>query len=173
MFLYASTNKKDWSGICQFMKINKQKTYLLTSAIAVVATTAIVFSMANAHPADSEQAGRPNFNPERHEAMTAAMEAGDYDAWLALTEEMPGKGKMTEYINEDNFAKFAEGWQLMQAGDYEGAQTIREELGLPGRGKGAGTGQGWAKRGSCHSSCHGEGQGFVDANEDGVCDHLQ
>ncbi len=69
----------------------------------------------------------PNYSTERHEAMEEAFENEDYDAWKNL---MEGKGRVTEVINEDNFAKFAKAHELMEQGDITEAQEIRQELGL-------------------------------------------
>jgi len=81
----------------------------------------------------------PNYTPERHEAMIKAFENKDYQAWQEL---MSGRG-ITQRINEQNFAQFAEAHQLAQQGNVEEAQKIRAELGLNQQnGTGAGQGQG-------------------------------
>ncbi len=87
----------------------------------------------------------PNYTPERHEAMTQAFENNDYNAWK---EQMQGKGRVTQVINEGNFARFAEMHRLNLAGDTEGAAQIRTELGLglrDGSGSGYGQGSGYGK----------------------------
>jgi hypothetical protein len=82
----------------------------------------------------------PDCSPERHEAMTQAFDNNDYNAWKEL---MNGKGRVSEVINEENFAKFAEAHKLALSGDKEGAEAIRKELGLGLRdGSGRGRGQG-------------------------------
>jgi hypothetical protein len=68
----------------------------------------------------------------------AAIEAGDYEAWSNLKS---GK-RMAEFITEENFDKLVEMHNLMQAGDIEGAIELREELGIPGKGRGMGIGGG-------------------------------
>ena len=71
------------------------------------------------------------------QAILEAIENNDYEAWKSLMEEK-GKGKITEIITEENFAKFVEMHQLMQEGKYEEAKELRKELGLGiGRGPGA------------------------------------
>lgn len=83
----------------------------------------------------------PNYSEERHEAMEKAFENKDYDAWKNL---MRGKGRMTQVINEDNFARFAEAHELAEQGNIAEAQKIRQELGLGlhnGAGKGMGMGR--------------------------------
>ncbi|MFA6421941.1 MAG: hypothetical protein WCV92_00855 [Candidatus Buchananbacteria bacterium] len=80
----------------------------------------------------------PNYTAERHEAMTKAFENKDYDAWKSL---MQGKGRATQVINKDNFAKFAEAHQLALQGKTAEAQKIRQDLGLGlhnGSGRNAG-----------------------------------
>ncbi|MFA6521605.1 MAG: hypothetical protein WCT53_04435 [Candidatus Gracilibacteria bacterium] len=69
----------------------------------------------------------PNYSAERHEAMTKAFENKDYDTWKKL---MVGKGKVTQVVNKDNFAKFAEAHELAEQGKNAEAQKIRQEIGL-------------------------------------------
>lgn len=80
----------------------------------------------------------PNCSDERHEAMTQAFENYDYNAWKEL---MDGKGRVTEVITEENFARFVEAHNLALSGDIDGADAIRTELGL-GTGEGYRNGQG-------------------------------
>jgi hypothetical protein len=68
------------------------------------------------------------FNSEFHTQIEAAMENGDYAAWK---EAMGDKeGKVMDVVTADNFSQFAEAWKLEKSGDREGAQAIRESLGL-------------------------------------------
>ncbi len=132
----------------------------LTSIIAVVG---LVFAT-QAYQGDYSKKG-PAFSEDRHEAMTEAFENNDYAAWKEL---MPGEGRVSQVITEENFAQFAEAWSLAKEGDYEGAKEIKEGLGL---GKMDGRGQMKAfhrgvKRGM------GMNRNFKDVNGDGVCDHL-
>lgn len=69
----------------------------------------------------------PNYSVERHSAMTKAFENKDFDAWKNL---MTGKGRVTQVVNKDNFAKFAEAHALAEQGKTLEAQKIRQELGL-------------------------------------------
>lgn len=69
----------------------------------------------------------PNYSVDRHEAMTKAFENNDYNTWKGL---MQGKGRVTQVINQDNFAKFAEAHRLILEGKNAEAQKIRQELGL-------------------------------------------
>lgn len=80
--------------------------------------------------------------------MEKAFEAKDYTAWKEL---MSGKGKVTEVINKDNFAKFTEAHKLAEQGDIAGAAKVRAELGLglkDGSGQRNGAGRG-INKGNC------------------------
>lgn len=79
----------------------------------------------------------PNYSAERHEAMEKAFENKDYKAWANL---MQGKGKVTQVINKNNFAKFAEAHNLAEKGKLDEAKKIRQKLGL-----GLRNGSGWNK----------------------------
>jgi hypothetical protein len=89
----------------------------------------------------------PNYSPERHEAMVKAFEKMDYNAWKNL---MQGRGRITQVINEDNFALFAKMHQLRLEGKTDEANQIRQELGLGlrdggGSGQRMGMGRNWNK----------------------------
>ena len=82
----------------------------------------------------------PNYSLERHDAMTKVFAVKDYEAWKKL---MDGKGRVSEVVTKDNFAKFSEMHTLMTQGKVAEAQKIRQELGLGlhhGSGKGMGRG---------------------------------
>lgn len=82
-----------------------------------------------------------NYSEERHAAMTEAFANKDYNAWKNL---MAGRGRVSQVVNEGNFAKFAEARQLMLEGNTEKANQIRAELGLNQRnGAGGGFGNGY------------------------------
>lgn len=87
----------------------------------------------------------PDCTEERHAVMTQAFENNDYNAWR---ENMQGRGRVTEVVNEGNFAVFSEMHQLMLEGKTEEANAIRAELGLGqknGSGQGKGQGMGYGK----------------------------
>lgn len=133
----------------------KTSTKLLSSlsAMAILAVTIATTTSAFAYRGDPSVQG-PNYSPERHESMTKAFEKNDYEAWKAL---MTGRGRVTQVINSDNFARFAEAHQLSQEGKLEEAKAIRAELGLGLRdGKGSGQGLGTNGRGKGY----GQGQGL-------------
>lgn len=105
--------------------------YLLASFLGLIVTTLAVSSLASAQ----EESRGANFDPARHEAVQTALENRDYQAWK---DEVDSRPRMTDYITEENFDQFAEMHELMLAGDREGAQEIRDELGLPDMGRGMG-----------------------------------
>jgi len=80
----------------------------------------------------------PYYSAERHEAMTKAFANKDYNAWKNL---MQARGRVTQVINKDNFARFAQMRQLMLEGKTEEANKIRTELGL-----GLHNGSGWGQK---------------------------
>ncbi len=119
------------------MKIlNKKQLGML--ALSVLALGSVGYSV-NAYQGDYSQKG-PNYSKERHNNMTKAFTENNYNAWKEL---MNGRGRVTEVINESNFAQFAEAHRLGSAGDVEGARAIRSELGLQnGNGEKMGSGYG-------------------------------
>jgi hypothetical protein len=117
---------------------NTKKTILGLGALAVILGGALVFANGSqAYKGDPNVKG-PNYSEERHSAMLKAFQDKDYDAWKNL---MQGRGRATQVINKDNFAKFAEAHKLALEGKTEEAQKIRAELGL-GLKNGAGAGRG-------------------------------
>lgn len=70
---------------------------------------------------------RGNCDASQHEAVEQVLEAGDYDAWVAL---MEGHGRITDVVTEDNFDVFIEMHEAMEDGLVEKAQELREDLGL-------------------------------------------
>lgn len=140
--------------------MNKKMIAVTMAAAAGVATLGA--ASVYAYRGNPEAKG-PNYSPERHEAMTKAFENNDYAAWK---EQMQGRGRVSEVINEGNFARFSEMRRLMLEGRTEEAAKIRTELGL---GQGQGRGQG--RMGAAGRGVNRAGN-FVDANGDGKCDRL-
>lgn len=119
----------------------------------VAALMGIGFAMAMTASADTGMgygAQRGDCDAEQHEAVEAALEAGDYEAWKELHGD---RGRIASVVTEENFATFVEMHEAMEDGDMEKAQELRTELGLgvrpqdgsgnrggmgDGRGKGAG-----------------------------------
>lgn len=84
----------------------------------------------------------PNYTAERHEAMIHAFATNDYNAWKSL---MNGKGRVTQVVTQENFAKFSQAHKLALEGKKDEAAKIRAELGL-GLRNGSGQGMGrWNK----------------------------
>lgn len=116
------------------MKNNRNRKELVVMAVLTIVISAGV-TTAFAH-----RAMGPNIDPAQRDAIQEAIANGDYQAWSDLT---TGQGRMAEVINQDNFSQLAALEQARQAGDFEAARVIEEELGLPERmGQREGLGQG-------------------------------
>lgn len=113
-----------------------RKILTLSGAVLGLGALFAASSGALAYRGDPSVQG-PNYSAERHEAMTQAFENNDYNAWK---EQMQGRGRVTQVVNEENFARFAEMHQLMLDGKTDEANAIRAELGL-GQQNGSGYGQ--------------------------------
>lgn len=74
----------------------------------------------------------------------------DYTKWREIMDAQP---KMSDYVNVDNFDRFAEMHDLMQADDYAGADVIAQELGLRSRTARSGY-DGWYGAAQNHKSPH-------------------
>jgi hypothetical protein len=123
--------------------MRKNKMYILASFMGLLITTLTVSTMVSASQGKFEDRGS-NYDPARHEAMQEVHEAmqeilenRDYETWKEMIDSRP---QITDYINEENFDKFVDMHNYMQEGNIEAAQKIKEELGLPGKGKGFGHG---------------------------------
>ncbi len=116
-----------------------KKSIIVGATVLVLGGLVASPAVAKAYQGDPSVQG-PNCTSERHEAMEQAFENNDYNAWKEL---MSGKGRVTQVITEENFAQFAEAHRLAEEGDLEGANAIRQELGLGlGNRNGNGSGQG-------------------------------
>ena len=114
------------------------KTSILLGLSALVIGGAVIAPQAVlAYRGDPNVKG-PNYTEERHEAMEKAFENKDYNAWKTL---MAGRGRVTQVVNAQNFAKFAQAHELAEQGKTDEANKIRTELGL-GLHNGTGMGQG-------------------------------
>jgi|SRR3989344_1308356 len=112
-----------------------------TVGLGVLALTIGVISVSAgsvmAYQGDPNVKG-PYYSVDRHEAMEKAFENKDYNAWKSL---MQGRGKVTQVVNEENFANFAESHEMMEQGKIIEAREVRQELGLglrDGSGRGIG-----------------------------------
>jgi len=104
-------------------------------------------SQVSAHPGTG-QGYRAHYSPERHAQMEQVIENQNYEEWLELVGDRP----ITEYVTEENFSRFLEMMALRHEGNFEEADAIRAELGMPERGEHRGERNGM-RRG------HGRGQG--------------
>jgi len=127
------------------------------SAIAIVAVTVATTASAFAYSGDPSVKGS-DYSSERHESMTKAFATNDYESWKEL---MSDRGRVTQIVNADNFARFAEAHNLAKEGKLEESKAIRAELGL-GLRDGSGKGQGFGN--------NGNGKGFGRGNQFGVKD---
>jgi len=122
-----------------------KKTTLGLGALALILGIAGISSgTALAYKGDPAVHG-PNYSVERHDAMEKAFTNNDYEAWKSL---MQGRGRATQVITKDTFAKFAEVHELMEQGKTAEAQKIRQELGLglqDGSGRGTGMSRGMGR----------------------------
>jgi len=115
-----------------------KKTAVILSVLGLVLGGVFTFSKSvSAYRGDPSVEG-PNHSEERHQAMTQVFEANDYNAWK---EQMQGRGRVTQVINEENFARFAEAHQLALEGKTDEANQIRQELGLGLRNSSGQSGQ--------------------------------
>jgi len=139
--------------------MSKQKSLAVLAVIGI----AVVIGVSSVYAyQDKPERAAPNYSPERHTAMQAALQDKDYQAWQALVGNRP----IAQKINQENFAKFAEAWQLAQNGKLDEARVLRQELNL---------GQGMRQEGSGNHLMHrGAKMGghFVDTNHDGLCDNF-
>ena len=113
---------------------------IIGSLVLTILAGGVYASQALAYRGDPLVKG-PNYTVERHEAMVKAFETNDYATWKA---QMAGRGRVTEVINETNFAEFAKAHELAEAGKIEEANAIRSKLGLNlqnGSGQGRGMGR--------------------------------
>ena len=153
--------------------MKSKKIYVSLAVLTIIFTAGI--ASVSAYQGDYTASG-PNCTPERHEAMQAAFDTNDYSAWK---EQMIGKGRVVQVVNESNFAQFAEAHKLGKAGDTAGADAIRAELGLrtsdgerTGSGYKGGNGDRSGQKQSQGQGVRGgnSGSNFVDNDGDGVCD---
>lgn len=136
-----------------------KKTTLTALAVGVIAIAAITIGSAvSAFQGDYTKTG-PEHTTEREAIMTQAFENNDYQTWK---ENMQDRGRVTEVINEENFARFAEAHRLGKTGDIAEADTIRTELGLrTSNGQALGLGRG---QGNKDGNGRGRGQGLMNGS---------
>ena len=93
---------------------------------------------------DARKAHRAEMK-EVHKAVRDAVDNNDYAAFQIAVE---GTKKAEHIEDEEDFAQLVEAHALKEAGDYEGARAVMEELGFPEKqGKrGHGMGKGFGHR---------------------------
>lgn len=112
-------------------KIKKYVPYLVaTGAIVVSGLTQV--SAATDTDTNNLCAG-PRPNNAQHEQMIKAVESKDYSAWLVAIGDDERAQNLKSKINADNFDDFIKMHELRRSGDEEGAEAIRQQLGLPDR----------------------------------------
>ena len=111
----------------------KKRKFIALSAV----TAAIIASGFFYSPAYAAQAHQGK-NPAKYattlaqrSAIEKAIENNDYATWKTLV-----KGKIAQLINESNFPKYVEAYNLVKAGKYQEANAIRKELGISNRDSG-------------------------------------
>ena len=119
------------------VKNMNKKTILLGLTALILGGLVISPKIAEAYQGDPNVKG-PNYSVERHTAMEKAFDNKDYNAWKNL---MQGKGRVTQVVNAQNFAKFAQAHELVEQGKIAEANKTKAELGL-GLHNGTGMGQG-------------------------------
>ena len=100
--------------------MNKKIT-ILTIILSVLLTTGIVAVSSFAASGNVQNKG--GFSGDRQAAIEKALESNDYQAWKNLM----GDRRITQYINESNFTKFAEAHKLTKVGKLDEAKVLREE----------------------------------------------
>ncbi len=104
---------------------------LLIAVIALVITAGTV-SLVDAQI--KEKNGRANFiekkngNRSHQTEMQNIIENGSYKEWKNT---INNKAQITKYINENNFNEFQKMHRLRRNGEYESAEKIMKQLGLP------------------------------------------
>ena len=147
----------------------------VAALIAVIAITGVAVS-SFASQGNFNARGH-NYTPEKHKVMTQAFENEDYNAWKDARGETKGRGGMTEVINEENFSKFVEMRELRLAGDNDGADAIKKELGFEcgNHGNLKGGNGGNHGNGDCQNCQNGKNKNrnFTDEDNNGICDRMQ
>ncbi|MFA7244737.1 MAG: hypothetical protein WC070_00985 [Candidatus Magasanikbacteria bacterium] len=105
------------------------------SALGLALASTGIAQAANNNSSQNTSMTRKNFDGNRYNQMQQIFEATDYNSWKKLVSQDERASRILEVINESNFPKLLEMHKLMQAGDKDSANAIREELGLKQNGK--------------------------------------
>ena len=107
--------------------MNSKKMLYSILTLAVIGTAGLaVAGSASAYQGDYTKKG-PNCTVEKQTEMKQAINSVNYESWKKL---MSGKGRVSQVVNKDNFAKFAQAYKLAEQGKTAEADAIRKELGL-------------------------------------------
>lgn len=111
---------------------------LLVLGVVGIASASILgflASDASAYRGDYTQVG-PNHTEERHAQMQEVMESKDYEAWKEMmTEDGRTPGVLRKIDTQEKFEAFVQAIEMALEGNTEGANEIRESLGM-GQGQG-------------------------------------
>lgn len=133
---------------------------LILGALSLTLVMGILIPSTLAYRGDMSVQG-PNYSPERHDAMVAAFENKDYDAWVALMTTDGRSPRVLEVITAENFDQFAEIHNLMAEGKVEEANALRTELGL---GMHDGSGKAKMSKGEGRKGGQGKSRGARDGS---------
>jgi hypothetical protein len=111
-----------------------KKISIISLSIAVAVLGLMTFTTSSYAYRGDPSVNGPYHTEEREIAMNKAFDNNDYNAWKNL---MQKKGRVTQVINQNNFAQFAKAHKLAADGKIAEANQIRKDLGL-----GLGNGQG-------------------------------
>jgi hypothetical protein len=106
------------------MKNNKKTIATLALMSAIITTFGI-------ETISSASFGGFGLLEEQRENVKIAIKNNDYDSWKVI---MDSRVQITDVITEENFDKYSEMHNLVQEGNFEEADVLREELGLSERG---------------------------------------
>lgn len=134
----------------------KKKLLALGVVGAVLASTGYLATGQARAQLGTNQGYRAHYSPERHAQMAQIMENQNYEEWLELVGDKP----ITSYVTEENFSTFLEMMALRHEGNFEEADALRAELGLPDRGIHSGERDGGRGYGRGHGM--GNGKGYMN-----------
>ncbi len=97
---------------------------------------------------------------ERTYPLREALNSGDYDAWMAAVDSGERTPKMGEMITEENFNTFVELHEAKENGDFETMKTLKEELGIEGKGLGQGEGKHFRNEERSRNNMEGNKEGM-------------
>jgi glucose dehydrogenase len=106
----------------------RSKNKFIMSGLMALALGLGISGSALAYQGDFSRNG-PNYTPDFESQITEVMTNKDYEGWKDLIDTKVGSNNtITESINKDNFAKFAQAWELAHEGKIKEANAIRKEL---------------------------------------------